>query len=428
MRASLAAHGFESVCIGKHLKGSDLQGGEARLDVINGTLEFFNGLGLDLRVLASAKWLDIALWQYLLAFFFITLSLFARKIATSIIERFLVPWIGHAGDGYTGRLLNALMDPLVALLGLIGLYWATKVLMFPAEGASPITVVSSEFVDQSFQVAVASIAIWAAIRLVDVLALYLRDRAEEKDLPVDVPVIPLLRKALKVFVGVVGSLLVIQHLGYPIASLLGGLGIGGLAVALAAQDTIANVFGSVIVFTDKPFKVGDWVQIGDVEGFVEVIGFRSTRIRTWPKSLVTLPNKTIANSHIENWSAMPVRRVSYTLRIAYDASAEQVEALVNRIDELVTNHPGVDQTFHLISFEGFGEEALEIMVYFFTISTAWKEHMKVRQEVNLEIMRIIEDLGLSIGVPSRRISLTPGSNELRMVAAGAGMEEQGHRE
>src|SRR5690606_42111412 len=133
-----------------------------------------------------------------------------------------------------------------------------------------------------------------------------------------VPIIPLLRKSLKIFIGVVGGLLLVQHVGYPITSLLGGLGIGGLAVALAAQDTLANVFGSVIIFTDKPFKVGDWVKIGDVIGDVESIGFRSTRIRTWPKTLVTIPNKIIANTQVENWSAMPKRRIRFTLPVTYE--------------------------------------------------------------------------------------------------------------
>src|SRR5690606_14029575 len=99
------------------------------------------------------------------------------------------------------------------------------------------------------------------------------------------------------------------------------------------------VFGSVIVFTDKPFKVGDWVKVGDVEGHVEAIGFRSTRIRTWPKSLVTIPNKSIANAQIENWSAMPKRRVRFVLRVAFGASAEQVEALVQGIREIIQAHP-----------------------------------------------------------------------------------------
>ncbi len=383
------------------------------MDSITSVLDFFAHLGFDLRQGLSAQWLGITLWQYLLAFILIILALFARRMATLFLNRFVLPWTSRLGGIYTGRIISALVQPLSALLGLFGIFLAIKVLTFPLDGA-PEAVVSPELVNQSFQVAIAGIVVWALTRLIDVLGLFLRERAEENDLPVDVPVIPLLQKSLKIFVAVVGGLLVIQHMGYPIASLLGGLGIGGLAVALAAQDTLANVFGSIIVFTDKPFKVGDWVEIGDVEGFVESIGFRSTRIRTWAKSLVTLPNKTIANSRIENWSAMPLRRVSYTLCVAYEASSEQVKQLVDKIEQAVTHHPGVDQTFHLVSFKGFGESGLEIMLYYFTRSTAWTEHMRVRQEVNLEIMQLLDELGLSVAVPSRRIYFSPSGNELRM--------------
>jgi len=275
-------------------------------------------------------------------------------------------------------------------------------------------------VNQALEVAVAVLVIWAAMRLVDELGRYFKEQAQRNQIPVEAPVIPLLQKSLKFFVAIVGSILVIQELGYPIASLLGGLGIGGLAVALAAQDTIANVFGSIIVFTDKPFKVGDWVKIGDVEGFVETIGFRSTRIRTWPRTLVFIPNKTISNSQIENFSAMPIRRITFTLRIAYGARAEQIEALVEGIRRILSEHPGVDQGFHLVNFTEFGEDGLGVYVYYFTKSTVWKEHMEVRQEVNLAIMRLADSLGLTLGVPERRVRVAPAVEALQEGSGPAG--------
>src|SRR5690606_39156549 len=140
-------------------------------------------------------------------------------------------------------------------------------------------------------------------------------------------------------------------------------------VAFAAQDKNTNAFGSIIVFTDKPLKGGDWVKTGDVEGVVETIGFHSTRIRTWPPRLVLIPNKTISNSQIENFSAMPIRRITFTLRIAYGARAEQIEALVEGIRRILSEHPGVDQGFHLVNFTEFGEDGLGVYVYYFTKST-----------------------------------------------------------
>lgn len=358
--------------------------------------------GIDLRRRLGAEWLGVALWQYILALLLLVSALFARRAARLIVDRFALPLITKFGGVHTGRLVAALTRPLSALISLTGLYLAARVILYSEEGAAR-SLVSVEFVDGAFQVAAAAVVIWAAVRCVDVVAQYVRSRAGEKELPLEVPVIALLTTLVKVFVGVTGGILVVQAMGYPIASLLGGLGIGGLAVALAAQDTLANVFGSVIVFADKPFKVGDWVQIGDVEGHVEAIGLRSTRIRTWPKSLVTVPNKVIAGAQIENWSAMPKRRVRFVLRVAFGATPAQMEALVQGIREILSAHPGVDQEFFLVNFTDFGTDGLELLVYYFTVSTVWREHLRVREEVNLEIMRLMERLGLALGMPSRRV-------------------------
>lgn len=365
--------------------------------------------------------MGIAAWQYLLAFLMVLGSLLARKMATKLLERLVLPSLERFGGRFASRIISALIQPLTALIGLVGLFLAVNALLIPTRSTSP--VISTARVGQIFEVAVAVIVIWALMRVVDELGNHFKEQAQKEDLPLEAPVIPLLQKSLKFFVAIVGGILVIQELGYPIASLLGGLGIGGLAVALAAQDTIANVFGSVIVFTDKPFKVGDWIKIDNVEGFVEAIGFRSTRIRTWPKTLVTVPNKVLANSQIENWSAMPVRRITFTLRIAYGARPEQIEALVDGIREILINHPGVDQGYHLVSFTEFSDEGLGIFVYYFTSSTVWKEHMQVRQEVNLAIMRLVDSLGLTLGVPERRVYVGARLEEARGEAKARGSQQ-----
>lgn len=394
------------------------------MEVIINSLDYLATVGLDVRKALSAQWLGIATWQYLLAFLLVTFTLFARRVASHVLTRYLVPLLDRVGGIYASRVFEVLIKPLTAILGVVGLFLAVRVLLLPIEGSTIPTVISQDFVNQSFEVAIAAIIVWSLTRLVDVFALFLKERAEEKELPVEIPVIPLLRRSLKLFVGITGGLLVIQHTGYPIASILGGLGIGGLAVALAAQDTLANVFGSVIVFTDKPFKVGDWVEIGDVEGFVEAIGFRSTRIRTWPKALVTLPNKVIAGASITNWSAMPVRRVTFTLNVTIDSPPDKLEQLVDGILEILRTHPGVDQQYYLVNFTDFKESSLGIFIYYFTKSTVWKEHLQVKQEVNIAIMKLLDQLGLSLALPSRTVYLSPnGSHQAIPRTAGSFWEE-----
>lgn len=371
------------------------------MDWIDDTLETLAGSGFDLRAQFAQEWLGLALWQYIVAFVLIALSLFARRIITVVFERLVSPRLGGARTQLLGRLLESLLEPLTAFIGMTGLYMAIQVVLIAPEGLLIDGIITPGFVTQLYEIASTVIAIWAMTRLIDVFGLHLQQRAKRDDLDIDVPVIPLLQKSLKVFIAVIGVIFVLQNAGYPIAGILGGLGIGGLAIALAAQDTLSNIFGSIIIFTDKPFKVGDWVIIGDVEGFVETVGFRSTKIRTWPRSLVTVPNKMIADKTITNWSAMPVRRVYFNLRIAYDATAAQMEALTAAIYRIIEQHPGVDKDYYLVHFTEFSIDGLEVMIYYFTSSVVWKEHLEVKEAVNLAIMRVVEDLGLSIGKPGR---------------------------
>lgn len=366
-----------------------------------GVLDQVASLGATSASWLTQQWLGLSVWQYILAFLLIALSLLARSIITMLFERVVFPRLGPARQTVFGQALESLLQPLTAFIGISGLFGAVQVVLLPTETIPETRLITPEFVAQTYQIALSVIVIWAIMRIIDVLGLHFKQRAKEEDLLIDVPVIPLLQRALKILVGVVGGVFVLQNAGYPIAGILGGLGIGGLAVALAAQDTLANVFGSIIIFTDKPFKVGDWVVIGDVEGFVETIGFRSTRIRTWPKALVTVPNKTIADTQITNWTAMPLRRVYFSLRIAYNATADQIQTLVHEINTIIEEHPGVDKGYYLAHFTEFGPDGFEIMIYYFTKSVVWKEHLEVKEEVNLSIMRLVEQMGLSIGKPGR---------------------------
>ena len=214
---------------------------------------------------------------------------------------------------------------------------------------------------------------------------------------------------MKATIGIICFLWVFQLLGYNVSSLLAGLGIGGLAVALALQDTLSNFFGSVFIFLDRPFMVGDWVKIGDVEGIVEDIGFRSTRIRTWLKTLVSIPNKNVANATIDNWSRMPRRRVFQTIGLTYETTADQMEKAVEEIKKIIENDPGVDKNFIVVKFSEFGDSSLNITVIYFTIDTTLKGHLETKERINLSIMRKLSDLGLSIAFPTMSIYLEKGN-------------------
>ena len=199
--------------------------------------------------------------------------------------------------------------------------------------------------------------------------------------------------------------MIIQNLGYSVSSLLAGLGLGGLAFALAAKDSLANMFGSVTIFTDRPFQIGDWVKTPAVEGVVEDVGFRSTRIRTFEKTLVTIPNSKIANDTIENMDARPIRRIMMTVGVTYATSADQMEQAVEAIREILKTHPHVDQGYWLVYFTGFGASSLDIFIYCFADTKVWADYLDVRQSVNLLVMRKLNELGLEIAFPSQTVYL-----------------------
>jgi MscS family membrane protein len=247
--------------------------------------------------------------------------------------------------------------------------------------------------------------------MIDLLDTWLGRWAEKTESVLDDHLLPFVRKSLKIFVILMAIIMIIQNLGYSISGLLASLGIGGLAVALAAKDTLANVFGSMMIILDRPFKIGDWIKAGDMEGTIEEIGFRSTKIRTFAKTLITVPNSIIANLPLNNFSRMPKRRIKLSIGVTYDTSAAQMNTAVEKIRALIRSHPAIDQEFFLVNFTDFGASSLDIMVYCFTKTTAWGEYLDARQDLSLKIMELIEGMGLEIAFPSQTIYLQNQNDE-----------------
>ncbi len=342
--------------------------------------------------------MGVEIYRLLLSFLIILATLVLRKMFDRYLGRKLRIWAERTSFKYDDLLVDALLPPVSTAILLSGLITAIFQIGLPVE---PYDL--RGFVFNTFRIALSVIATWLFYRLGDFLSEILKDVFGKADEDLAEHFAPLARQALRILVVVFGAVLIIQNLGYSVSSLLAGLGIGGLAVALAAQDTIANFFGTIVMFTDKPFKVGDWVQFRNVDGDVESIGLRSTRIRTWSKSLVTVPNKLLTSEIIENWSAMPKRRVKMTIGVTYDSPPEKVSALVEEIKKILRDDEGVNQEYSLVYFTDFGQSSLDLFIYYFSTSTVWAEYLTVRQRVNLAIMDAVERLGLSFAFPSTTV-------------------------
>jgi MscS family membrane protein len=211
---------------------------------------------------------------------------------------------------------------------------------------------------------------------------------------------PWIKKTLVALFGVIGLLLTVQSLGYNVSTILSGLGIGGLAFALAAQDTIANLFGSIVVAIDQPFKLGETVKIGASTGTVEDIGLRSTKIRLVDRSLVVIPNKMVSSEAIVNLSRFTGRRVEQVLNLTYDTTPAQMEAIVAEIRGLILAEPEVDASSVHVYFRDLAASSLDIWLVYVIKSADFAKFMALRQKLNLAIMRAVAARGLQFAFPT----------------------------
>jgi len=223
----------------------------------------------------------------------------------------------------------------------------------------------------------------------------------------DMHLFPIIRKTFKIFVVVVAVLVTSQNLGMNVTGLLASLSIGGLAVGLAAQDTLSNLFGAVAIFADKPFRVGDRIQLDSIDGTVEAIGLRSTRVRNQDGFLVSIPNKNMANANIVNVSKRPNIKTVMNVGLTYDTSSLQIERAMQIIDEIYRPHPKTADL--LISFNKFEASSLNILVVHWWNSTDFKEYLLGFQKLNLELKRRFDAESLSFAFPSQTVYLRQDS-------------------
>ena len=256
----------------------------------------------------------------------------------------------------------------------------------------------------------AGAAVWAAYRLVDLLGSYLTSRAERTDTKFDDLLVPLVTRTLKVFTVVLGVVFVAESLALPIKSLLAGLGLGGLAFALAAKDTVSNIFGSLTVLLDRPFQIGDWVVVGDAEGTVEAVGIRSTRIRTFYNSLISLPNSTLITAKIDNYGARRYRRIKAMLSVAYDTPPEKIDAFCAGIRQLIREHPYTRKDYFHVWLNEFGGASLNILLYCFHETPDWSTELRERHRLFLDIIRLAKRLGVEFAFPTQTLYLAGDPN------------------
>jgi MscS family membrane protein len=349
--------------------------------------------------IGTQKYLGLQLWQLVGIFILILLILFAHWFFTIVVDNILLYSFKRFGYGQLGEnylLPVARVTSFYLLVLLLSIF--IRVLQLPAENWTWVLVI--------FRTLKPLLITLIFYKLVNVLAAYFARLATRTESTLDDQLVPLIRKTLKAFVIIIGTLFILRDgLNLDIIPFLTGLSIGGVAIALAAQDTIKNFFGSVMIFIDKPFQVGDWITSGDIDGTVEEVGFRSTRVRTFRNSLMYVPNGKIADAILDNHGLRQYRRFYTTLTVTYDTPPVLIEAFVKGLREIVLAHPNTRKDIYHIYFNNLSSFSQDIMFYIFFEVPTWGEELACRHEILVQTVKLANSLEIRFAFPTQTLHM-----------------------
>jgi len=247
--------------------------------------------------------------------------------------------------------------------------------------------------------------LWILLKLVEYFAFILKERAKLTESKMDDQLVPFAFEIGRISIFIIGFFLILSKIfDVDVTALAAGLGIGGLAIAMASKESLENLLGSFTIFFDKPFTVGDIVTAGSVTGIVEKVGFRSTRIRTFDKSIVTVPNKNMISSELDNLGERPVRRSKFMVGLTYDSTVNQIKSIVNDIQKMIDEHPNTNQDGR-VKFQEFGGSSLDIMVLYYVNGRSWDNYIDTKEDINYKIMEIVEKHKCDFAFPSTTVYL-----------------------
>ncbi len=349
----------------------------------------------------DASGLEVWQWVGLLAVFLA--GLFCSRLAQVVLRRISRLVVRRMHEKADAKLESGALRPIgYVVLGYVWLEFF-QWLWLPKTLGNILTNASS------FVVVIATI--WATYRIIDLVCGYAAMLANRSASKFDVLLVPFARKISKVIVTIAGIVYFSDRL-FPdrLGAILGGLGLGGLAFALAAQDTLKNIFGSITVMLDRPFEIGDSVKIGDVEGTVESVGFRSTRIRTFYHSQINVPNGKLIDAIVDNMGRRRYRRIRCKLGLTYDTPPEKIEAFCEGVRELIRRHPYTRKDYYQVYFNSFGPSSLEILLYCFIETPDWSIELRERHRLFCDILQLASRLDVSFAFPTQTLHLHKGDD------------------
>lgn len=326
----------------------------------------------------------------------LTLNYIAKRFFDRLAQRF-----ERTKNQWDDTLLDAARKPLGMLIWLVGLFWAMDIVRANSD------VDLFDAVEPVRRIAVIAMMAWFLIRLASGMEQRLMEPGPQRR-PMDATTAQAVGKLLKASVLITALLVMLQTLGFSVSGVLAFGGVGGIAVGFAARDLLANFFGALMIYLDRPFKVGDWVRSPDknIEGTVEEIGWRLTRVRTFDQRPLYVPNATFASISVENPSRMFNRRIYETVGIRYQ-DADQMASIVESVKQMLIDHDQIetDNQVLIVNFDSYGPSSLDFFVYTFTKTINWVRFHEIKQEILLKIYEIIRDHGADIAFPTSTVHL-----------------------
>jgi MscS family membrane protein len=336
--------------------------------------------------------------QWSIALFIILGVAIAAKILYKLTSGAIKAFTKKTKTKFDDILIDMIEEPLIFTLVLVGIWYSLKTLSF--------TEASQVVIDNGFQFVIVMNVVWFLSRLFDAIyEEYMIPMAEKSESDMDDQIFPILKKGIKGILWILGIIVGLNNAGYDVGALLAGLGIGGLALAMAAKDSVSNIFGGLTIFSDKLFKIKDKISVSGIEGVVEDIGIRSTKIRKYDGRIVTIPNGKFTNDKVENVSSEPSRKVSTTIGISCDTSVADVKKAMKLIEKILEKNEGL-LAKHFVNLSGFGDFTFDISVIYYIKKSANIGGTKT--EVNLAILDQFNKNKIEMPFPTQTILTKKG--------------------
>jgi len=367
------------------------------------------------------RFLEINLTQWIALILLVVAAYLLSWLLVQLVHRMVRPLVARTRTEIDDRLLGMLAGPL-RLLFAVALFAGGAL---PLRFAEPVV----PFLGAVVKALVVLAVTWIALRLTDVVSAVIEERLKKSDRASAIAALPLGRRSVKTVLIALAVIGVLQNLGVNVTGLIAGLGVGGLAVALAAQKTLANLFGGVSLIVDQPVRVGDFCRFGDGKlGVIETIGLRSTRVRTLDRTLITVPNSEFSEIHLENFAARDRIRLVTVLGLRYETTADQLRFVLAELRKSLLEHPRVLDDPARVRFVGFGAHSLDLEVYAYVGTNDWSEFLKIREDLFLRFMDVVGAAGTGFAFPSQTLYLGRDEGLDRELSTRAEQAVQGWRE